>query len=154
MHFGAFPGIFRASVHQVVHHIGRDAPEFQGLMHRVQCITNPDDTKPQDRTFMASIQQRGDQWFAQVRLKKGGTVVFSESKTFPTEAMARSWAERLEEKIKTQGPAAVAQTCRSPSACSAISPFVPMSTNTEGLASNSMPVAHTPAAMSAPTKAE
>lgn len=58
---------------------------------------------------MASIQQRGDVFFAQVRLKKGGTVVFSESKTFPTEAMARSWAERLEEKIKKDGPTAVAQ---------------------------------------------
>lgn len=58
---------------------------------------------------MASIQQRGDQWFAQVRIKKGGTIVFSESKTFPTEAMARSWAERLEEKVKKDGPAATAQ---------------------------------------------
>lgn len=52
---------------------------------------------------MASIQQRGESWFAQVRLKKAGTIVFSESKTFPTEAMARSWAARLEEKVKQQG---------------------------------------------------
>jgi integrase len=58
---------------------------------------------------MASIQQRGDQWFAQVRQKKDGTVVFSESKTFPTEAMARSWAERLEAKIKKDGPISMAQ---------------------------------------------
>ncbi len=58
---------------------------------------------------MASIQQRGDQWFAQVRQKKGGTIVFSESRTFPTEAMARSWAERLEEKVKQDGAITVAQ---------------------------------------------
>lgn len=58
---------------------------------------------------MASIQQRGDQWFAQVRIKKSGAIVFSESKTFPTEAMARSWADRLEEKVKSHGPTAMAQ---------------------------------------------
>ncbi len=58
---------------------------------------------------MASIQQRGDQWFAQVRLKKAGTIFFSESKSFPTEAMARSWAERLEERVRKDGAVAVAQ---------------------------------------------
>jgi len=52
---------------------------------------------------MASIQQRGDQWFAQVRIKKAGVIVFSQSKTFPTEVMARSWATRLEEKVRKQG---------------------------------------------------
>jgi integrase len=52
---------------------------------------------------MASIQQRGDVFFAQVRIKKAGVIVFSESKTFPTEAMARSWAERLEDKVKKNG---------------------------------------------------
>lgn len=52
---------------------------------------------------MASIQQRGDVFFAQVRIKKAGVIVFSESKTFPTEAMARSWAERLEAKVRKQG---------------------------------------------------
>lgn len=52
---------------------------------------------------MASIQQRGDVFFAQVRIKKAGVIVFSESKTFPTEAMARSWAERLEDKVRKQG---------------------------------------------------
>ena len=52
---------------------------------------------------MASIQQRGDVFFAQVRIKKAGVIVFSESKTFPTEAMARSWAERLEDKVKKDG---------------------------------------------------
>jgi len=52
---------------------------------------------------MASIQQRGDVFFAQVRIKKAGVIVFSESKTFPTEAMARSWAQRLEDKVKKDG---------------------------------------------------
>lgn len=52
---------------------------------------------------MASIQQRGEVFFAQVRIKKAGVIVFSESKTFPTEAMARSWAERLEAKVKKDG---------------------------------------------------
>lgn len=58
---------------------------------------------------MASIQQRGDQWFAQVRIKRAGQLIFSESKTFPTEAMAQSWATRLEEKIKRDGPISTAQ---------------------------------------------
>ena len=52
---------------------------------------------------MASIQQRGEVFFAQVRIKKAGVIVFSESKTFPTEAMARSWAQRLEDKVKKDG---------------------------------------------------
>lgn len=58
---------------------------------------------------MASITQRGDGWFAQVRVKQQGVVVFSESKTFPTQAMAESWAQRLEQKVKADGVAAVAQ---------------------------------------------
>jgi integrase len=52
---------------------------------------------------MPSIQKRGESYFAQVRIKKAGVIVFSESKTFPTEAMARSWAERLEAKVKKDG---------------------------------------------------
>lgn len=52
---------------------------------------------------MASVTQRGEVFFAQVRIKKSGVIVFSESKTFPTEAMARSWAERLEAKVKKEG---------------------------------------------------
>lgn len=59
---------------------------------------------------MASIQQRGDVYFAQVRIKKAGVIVFSESKTFPTEAMARSWAERLEDKVRKQGAPARSMT--------------------------------------------
>lgn len=58
---------------------------------------------------MASITQRGDNWFAQVRIKQQGVVVFSESKTFPTKAMAESWAQRLEAKVKAGGIAAAAQ---------------------------------------------
>jgi integrase len=54
---------------------------------------------------MASISRRGDGWLAQVRLKEAGRIVFSESKTFPTEAMARSWAQRLEAKVRKDGPA-------------------------------------------------
>lgn len=57
---------------------------------------------------MASITQRGDAWFAQVRIKQQGVVVFSESKTFPTRGMAESWAQRLEQKVKAEGVAAVA----------------------------------------------
>ena len=52
---------------------------------------------------MASIQQRGDVFFAQVRIKKAGVIVFSESKTFPTEALAKSWAQRLEDKVRKDG---------------------------------------------------
>jgi integrase len=58
---------------------------------------------------MASITQRGDGFFAQVRVKQQGVLVFSESKTFPTKALAESWAQRLEEKVKTGGVAAAAQ---------------------------------------------
>jgi integrase len=54
---------------------------------------------------MASITRRGDGWLAQVRLKEAGRIVFSESKTFPTEAMAKSWAQRLEAKVRKDGPA-------------------------------------------------
>lgn len=55
---------------------------------------------------MASIQKRGDGFFAQVRIRQSGVIVFSESKTFPTEAMAKSWAQRLEEKVRKDGPPA------------------------------------------------
>lgn len=58
---------------------------------------------------MAKPQQRGDGYFIQVRKKKDGIVVFSESKTFPTAALAQSWADRLEEKLQRDGIAATAQ---------------------------------------------
>ncbi len=59
---------------------------------------------------MSSITRRGEGWLAQVRIKRAGEIVFSESKTFPTEALARSWADRLEAKVKAEGPAAVRST--------------------------------------------
>lgn len=53
---------------------------------------------------MASVTRRGDSFLAQVRLKRSGVIVFSESRTFPTEALARSWAERLEKEARLRGP--------------------------------------------------
>lgn len=91
-------------MHQKVHH--------GALMHRpwcIKCIKPITPHHPQKaRPIMASITQRGDTWFAQVRIKQQGVVVFSESKTFPTRAMAESWAQRLEQKVKTDGVAATA----------------------------------------------
>lgn len=52
---------------------------------------------------MASITQRGEKWLAQVRLKQSGVIVFSESRTFPTRALAQSWADRLEERLGREG---------------------------------------------------
>ena len=54
---------------------------------------------------MPSIQKRGDKFLAQVRIKQGGVVIFSESKVFETEVMAKSWGDRLEAKVKKEGPA-------------------------------------------------
>lgn len=54
---------------------------------------------------MASITQRGDKFLAQVRIKQGGAVIFSESKVFETRPQAASWAKRLEDKVKAEGPA-------------------------------------------------
>lgn len=54
---------------------------------------------------MASITPRGDKFLAQVRVKQGGTFIFSESKVFDTRAQATSWGERLEAKVKAEGPA-------------------------------------------------
>lgn len=59
---------------------------------------------------MSSITRRGEGFLAQVRIKRAGEIVFSESKTFPTHAQAKSWADRLEAKVKTEGPAAVRAT--------------------------------------------
>lgn len=52
---------------------------------------------------MASITPRGDGWLAQVRRKQAGVIVFSESRTFPTRALAESWAERLEDRLRREG---------------------------------------------------
>jgi len=54
---------------------------------------------------MASITPRGDKFLAQVRLKQGGVLIFSESKVFDTRAQATSWGDRLEAKVKSEGPA-------------------------------------------------
>lgn len=53
---------------------------------------------------MPTIRKRGDTWQAIVRVKQGGTLVHQESKTFPSERLARDWATRVESNIKTHGP--------------------------------------------------
>lgn len=59
---------------------------------------------------MASIQQRGDKFLAQVRIKQGGVVIFSESKVFDTELLASTWGKNLEAKVKKEGPAKYASS--------------------------------------------
>lgn len=59
---------------------------------------------------MASITQRGERWLAQVRIKQAGAIVFSESRTFSTQALATSWATRLEERIEREGIPTVVHT--------------------------------------------
>ena len=54
---------------------------------------------------MASVTPRGDKFLAQVRVKQGGALIFSESKVFDTKVQAESWGERLEAKVKAEGPA-------------------------------------------------
>lgn len=54
---------------------------------------------------MASVTPRGDKFLAQVRIKQDGTLIFSESKVFDTKAQAVSWGDRLEAKVKAEGPA-------------------------------------------------
>ncbi len=39
---------------------------------------------------MASVAPRGEKFLAQVRIKQGGTLIFSESKVFDTQAQAVS----------------------------------------------------------------
>ncbi len=56
---------------------------------------------------MPSITRRGDKFLAQVRIKQGGAIIFSESKVFDTRAQATSWGERLEAKVKAEGPACI-----------------------------------------------
>lgn len=52
---------------------------------------------------MASFSKRGDQTLAQVRVKRGGVVVFSQSQVFADEEEARLWADKLEKRIKKEG---------------------------------------------------
>jgi len=54
---------------------------------------------------MASVTPRGDIFLAQVRIKQGGAIIFSESKVFESRNQAESWGERLEAKVKSEGPA-------------------------------------------------
>lgn len=54
---------------------------------------------------MASVTPRGDKFLAQVRIKQGGVIIFSESKVFDTKPQAESWGDRLEAKVKAEGPA-------------------------------------------------
>jgi hypothetical protein len=57
---------------------------------------------------MAFISRRSDSWGAEVRRKEGGPIVFSKSQTFPTKALARRFAQPLKEKVRKDGPAAIA----------------------------------------------
>lgn len=52
---------------------------------------------------MATIRERNGKWQAIVRIKRGGEIIFQESKTFSTEKLARTWAERMEAKITLDG---------------------------------------------------
>lgn len=52
---------------------------------------------------MPTIRQRKDKWQAIVRIKKAGVLVHQESRTFDTERLAKSWAERLEKSIAETG---------------------------------------------------
>lgn len=52
---------------------------------------------------MATFRQRGDKWQAIVRIKRGGAIVHQESQTFDTERLARSWAQRVEDRIAAEG---------------------------------------------------
>lgn len=52
---------------------------------------------------MPTIRQRGDSWQAIVRIKRLGTIVHQESRSFPTEPLARSWAKEVALRIKRDG---------------------------------------------------
>lgn len=52
---------------------------------------------------MASFSTRNGKTTAQVRINQGGVTIFSKSKTFATEALAKSWAKRLEDQIDREG---------------------------------------------------
>lgn len=52
---------------------------------------------------MPTIRKRGAKWQAQVRLKKHGIIVFSDSASFDTERQARLWANSLEAKVLREG---------------------------------------------------
>jgi integrase len=51
---------------------------------------------------MSTVRQRGDSWQALVRISQGG-LKHEETKSFPTERLAREWARAVELKVKDQG---------------------------------------------------
>lgn len=52
--------------------------------------------------YMPTVRARGDSFQALVRLTVRGQL-YNESRSFATESMARDWAQRLEDKLKTEG---------------------------------------------------
>ena len=52
---------------------------------------------------MPTIRQRGNTWQAMVRIKKDGTIVHQESRSFASEKLATDWGKRLEAQIKKTG---------------------------------------------------
>jgi hypothetical protein len=52
---------------------------------------------------MPTIRKRGHVWQAIVRVKKNGVIIHQESKTYPREALAKSWAAEVEARIKNIG---------------------------------------------------
>lgn len=55
---------------------------------------------------MPTIRERAGRWQALVRIKRGGVLIHAETETFDTEALARDWGRRVEERIKRDGVAA------------------------------------------------
>lgn len=52
---------------------------------------------------MLTIRERNGAFQAIVRVKREGVIVFDKSRTFPKEALARSWGERLDKEVSGQG---------------------------------------------------
>lgn len=52
---------------------------------------------------MPTVRQRGTTWQSMVRIKKAGTIVHQESRTFETEKLALDWGKRLEARIRRDG---------------------------------------------------
>jgi len=55
---------------------------------------------------MSTIRQRENSWQAIVRIKSKGILTHQESKSFPTRALAKSWADGVETRIHRVGPTA------------------------------------------------
>lgn len=52
---------------------------------------------------MPTVRQRGDKYQAIVRIKRNGSIVHQESKTFATERLAEDWGKRVEARVKSVG---------------------------------------------------